>query len=231
MDDKERMKIKQDKLSHDGLVELLNYNPETGIFTNRIRRGNRAKKDEKTGCLDNSTGYIVIVINKNRYRAHRLAWFYVHKIWPGEEIDHKNLVRHDNRLVNLRLSTHSSNMLNKDCGAEKQSFVDGINWNKNNKVWQVYYNCKYLGSTKTIEGGIQLQQKSKSGAFIEKRHNLGKSGVEGVRWNKNRGDWHVYHDKKYAGSRKSLAESLLLRLELANGGYVKGLKELYTHKK
>ena len=52
------------------------------------------------------------MIFRRQYKAHRLAWFYVHGEWPDGEIDHINWVKNDNRICNLRVVTHSENMQN-----------------------------------------------------------------------------------------------------------------------
>jgi len=54
--------------------------------------------------------------NKQRLwrRAHRLVWIaYNGQIPKGLEIDHKNRDKHDNRLSNLRVVTHSDNCKNR----------------------------------------------------------------------------------------------------------------------
>jgi hypothetical protein len=47
------------------------------------------------------------------YHAHRLAWLYVHGVWPAGDIDHINGDPLDNRLCNLRLVDRSVNMQNQ----------------------------------------------------------------------------------------------------------------------
>ncbi len=46
------------------------------------------------------------------YKAHRLAWFYVHGVWPKEQIDHINGDKADNCIANLRLADFSKNQAN-----------------------------------------------------------------------------------------------------------------------
>jgi hypothetical protein len=52
-------------------------------------------------------------LRKSDFLAHRLAWFYVHGVWPPVLIDHINGKRSDNRIVNLRLADWRLNMENK----------------------------------------------------------------------------------------------------------------------
>ena len=53
------------------------------------------------------------MIDGERFLAHRLAWFYVHRVWPIAQIDHKNVDNSDNRIANLREATQSQNQANK----------------------------------------------------------------------------------------------------------------------
>lgn len=78
----------------------MSYDPETGEFAWLIKPRQRACP-LIAGSI-NAAGYRQICIKGKFYYAHRLAWFYVHKAWPKDEIDHINRVRHDNRLKNLQ---------------------------------------------------------------------------------------------------------------------------------
>ena len=57
-------------ITQERLKELLNYCSETGLFT-------KAESGELVG-VDNGRGYITIFVSGASYRAHRLAWLYVH---------------------------------------------------------------------------------------------------------------------------------------------------------
>lgn len=92
---------------------LLSYDPETGIFRNRVTRNNNGSKaGEMAGTLDKD-GYICIAVHGKKYRAHRLAWFFVHGDWPSFDVDHINRVKADNRICNLRDVPRSTNLLNQ----------------------------------------------------------------------------------------------------------------------
>lgn len=54
-----------------------------------------------------------IVIDGERYMAHRLAWLYVHGEWPRHQIDHINGDPRDNRLANLRDVPAATNNQNR----------------------------------------------------------------------------------------------------------------------
>lgn len=64
-------------------------------------------------------------------------------------IDHKNSVRTDNRITNLREASKSANSCNTNMKSDNTSGVKGVFWQKNRKKWlvqiQVNRELKYLG--------------------------------------------------------------------------------------
>lgn len=133
-------------LTQERLKELLDYDPETGVFVWKIAKG-KSKKGSKAGCL-NKCGYIYIGIDKNYYYAHRLAWFYVHNCWPTSQIDHINRVPSDNRLANLRIATKSENEWNKNAYKNNKSGYAGVYLDKHNNKWKAQI-TKH-GKTRTL---------------------------------------------------------------------------------
>lgn len=82
------------------LKELLNYDPETGVFTWKINKG-RSLKGSEAGSVKHH-GYRRIVLDGKRLYAHRLAWLITYGVWPSHSVDHINRQRDDNRIANLR---------------------------------------------------------------------------------------------------------------------------------
>lgn len=97
-------------LTVERLRELLEYDPETGDFRWKFDRGSKAPAGAIAGGLNK--GYWLISIDGRRRRAHRLAWLYVHGVWPSGEIDHRNENKVDNRIANLREATRRQNTEN-----------------------------------------------------------------------------------------------------------------------
>ena len=91
--------------------ELLAYDPETGVFTWRVRRGRSAPAGSIAGWRDRGD-YVLICVEQCAYFAHRLAWLYVNGQWPVGDIDHMNGIPFDNRIENLRDVNRSLNMQN-----------------------------------------------------------------------------------------------------------------------
>ena len=140
-------------LTQARLQELLHYDPETGIFTNRTTRG-RFRAGSTTGSL-HPRGYLAIRIDRKSYLAHRLAWMYTTGEWPSADTDHINGVRTDNRLVNLRAVSRKQNSENRGKNSNNTSGYKGVSWAKREKKWQAnikhYENCFFLGYFDNIE--------------------------------------------------------------------------------
>lgn len=117
------------------LQSQLHYNTETGIFTwIKSKKGIFANTIAGT---KRKNGYIIICINQKDYRAHRLAWLYMHGYIP-EYIDHINGVKDDNCLSNLRPATKQQNAYNSKVKSTNTSGVKGVCYNKEKNKWKAY---------------------------------------------------------------------------------------------
>ncbi len=140
-------------LTAERLRELLDYDQETGIFTWLVTRGKGLRGTIAGSAKED--GYVMIRIDRRRYRAHRLAWLHVTGEWPEEEIDHVNRQRADNRFVNLRQATRSEQQQNVLLQSTNKSGYRGVSWHERDKRWQaqIHANCKAtsLGNFHTPE--------------------------------------------------------------------------------
>lgn len=93
------------------LRELLEYSPESGVFTWLVSPARQVKRGAVAGNVERS-GYRRIRLDGVLYRAARLAWLYVHGEWPSGEVDHVNHQRSDDRISNLRDVSHRTNCHN-----------------------------------------------------------------------------------------------------------------------
>lgn len=151
------MREKESRLTHDRLTSLVDYNPETGELIAKVRLGARRGAGERVGWKQNN-GYLMMSIDGDKFLLHRLAWFYVHKYWPLEMIDHINRVRNDNRLENLREANASSNALNN--GGK------GYTYNKANKNWNAFMNVVVEGVRKKVHLGCFKSEQEASRAVL-----------------------------------------------------------------
>lgn len=110
------------------LKELFAYNAETGIFKRRVRTSNAVGAGDIAGSL--SDGYLRICIDGQSYKAHRLAWYYVHGTWPSGQLDHINGNRSDNRIANLREATQSEQNANAGRRSDNTTGYRGVSFHK-----------------------------------------------------------------------------------------------------
>lgn len=77
------------KLTHERLLQVLGYEPSTGVFTWKVRMSNSIHEGDRAGII-RSNGRRMITISGELHQAHRLAWFYTHGVWPVGDIRQKN---------------------------------------------------------------------------------------------------------------------------------------------
>lgn len=130
--------------------ELLNYNPETGIFTYKVSTNNRNKVGQKVGNISN--GYLVMMYKGKNYPLHRIVFLLEEGGFPQHQIDHINGIRSDNRRVNLRKVTNQQNCWNRS--------TKGVCFNKRVEKYFGYVDHdgkrEYLGYS---NDPIELQRK------------------------------------------------------------------------
>lgn len=123
-------------LTQARLKELLHYDPDTGSFVWVRKPARNIPVGRTAGCVSGN-GYRQISVDGVIYLSHRLAWLYTHGEWPGE-IDHKNRDKADNRVDNLRDTTHQKNCENRALQANNKSGVRGVSWDSANAKWIVH---------------------------------------------------------------------------------------------
>lgn len=144
----QNLTVRKTTISHERLCAMLSYDSLTGVLAWRVRPNRRILACSPAGTKD-SRGYIDIIIDGEKYRAHRLAWFIFTGNWPGDFIDHKNGDRSDNRWSNLRECSQSENLLNRGPPSNNSSGFKGVVWNKRDRKWIAKASLrgvyKYLG--------------------------------------------------------------------------------------
>ena len=157
------------ELTHQRLLEVLSFDPETGVFVWRKRYARRESGD-MAGTIHNRTGRLQICIDQRSYFAHRLAWFYVHGEWPKQEIDHINGNKADNRIANLRDVSRAINQQNiRKPHKNKTGYLLGayLEKNRSSRPWRASIKLdgksRYLGFFDTQEEAhaVYLEAKRK----------------------------------------------------------------------
>lgn len=152
------------KLTHTRLLEMLEYNPETGLFTKKVTLCRW-----KAGTISGGRGYDgykKVYVDKVPYRSARLVWFYMTKEWPKQLVDHINGDRTDDRWCNLREANFSENGQNRTVKKNSSSGYLGVYYHKSRDRWcasiQVDGKEKFLGRFKDKEDAREAYCLAKS---------------------------------------------------------------------
>jgi hypothetical protein len=132
------------------LRELFRWDEQTGEIWWRVSRG-RQKAGTSVGSLG-GTGYLFIGIKwqgrRQIYGAHRIMWKLVHGEDPLKDtiIDHRNQIRTDNSIGNLRAVGAGINRYNQKLRSDNTSGCQGVGRNKRGWEAQLGRKRKYFQS-------------------------------------------------------------------------------------
>ena len=152
-------------ITQEYLKSIIEYNPETGIFTWKYREDvnkewNTKFSNTQAGTLG-ARGYIDICINYQTYKAHRLAFLYIEGYCSENDIDHINNKKDDNRWKNLREVSKSCNIRNiKKLRKNNSTGVTGVYWYEANNSWRVCQQSKHVGYFKDFESAVIAKYKA-----------------------------------------------------------------------
>jgi len=98
-------KIEQNFQNSQDILQILNLDPETGIFTYRIKTNRNIVVGQKAGTPDKD-GYIKLHINHKQYMAHRLAFYCYHNFILEKRliVEHADGNPQNNSIHNLKNS-------------------------------------------------------------------------------------------------------------------------------
>lgn len=175
------------EVTFESVRSIINYDKSSGVFTWQSRSDLKSFKSYRSMMVWNGRyagkptgylrkdGYLEIRIHNKLILAHRLAWLMVHEEWPGEQIDHINHNRQDNRICNLRSVSHRENGMNTSLSASNTSGYCGVGFDKRKRRWRAYAGIhgKYihLGYFDTAESAALARSRFNSGKF-HKNHGV-----------------------------------------------------------
>lgn len=139
---------------------IYDYNPDTGVFTFKVRR--TAKMPGDIAGAMNKSGYIQISIDNVLYYAHRLAWVYMTGDWPVALVDHIDRNRSNNCWQNLRVVSPSGNARNMSLMSRSSSGQIGVTFDKKSGKWYskitVEYRQMSLGFYSNFEDAVAARK-------------------------------------------------------------------------
>ena len=154
-------------ITYKELIELVSYDPDTGLFVRLKTQCNSAKKGAEPGYIKNGKGglkYRGIQYKGKQYHAHRLAYLYMTKTWPDEDIDHIDGDGTNNKWSNIRAVTKSENQKNRRLNINSKSGVAGVSFYTPNGKWRAAVSIngksKHLGYFDTIEEAKEVRKNS-----------------------------------------------------------------------
>lgn len=184
------------QLTHDKLLEVLDYDPVTGLFVWKVARSNRVKIGSRAGVFHQASGSRYISIGNEKFRAHRLAFFYVNKRWPNTDVrplddDYDNCA-----IGNLREVSRVELQHGRGKVSTNTSGFAGVSRAKHGK-WQAKITWNYeqvnLGASfETAEDASEMYQEAdrrlKAGVTTEKERDrvLGELKI----WRRQRTAWN-----------------------------------------
>ena len=158
------------------LKKVLDYDPESGVFTWTESRGS-VRKGDSAGHLMNR-GYIHIGVHGYSVYAHRLAWLFMKGDWPQYEIDHSNHIANDNSFKNLREVTRREQMNNISKPSNNTSGTIGVSFSKCREKWGAHIGIKgvkiYLGEFKEKEAAIEARKAAEIKYGFHQNHGIEK---------------------------------------------------------
>lgn len=166
------------ELTQEILKDILDYNPDTGIFVWKVRDRKYFKTDREWRMTNTKYAgkiagnfrkykcgktYQHVKIFQINHLAHRIAWRYVYGETPIA-IDHIDGDSTNNRIENLRNVTIAENQHNMRLFSTNTSGVTGVIWRKQLKKWcvSIYVNKKekYLGVFSDLEEAKKVRKEA-----------------------------------------------------------------------
>ena len=157
------MAIKDFTPSQETLNELFEY--RKGRLFWKISRGSR-KAGTEVGTLT-PFGYLQTKINRKLYLVHRLIFLMHHRYLP-KIIDHKDGVKTNNAIKNLREANVFNNQYNRGLPSNNTSGVKGVYWNKEKRRWKA--KCNVNGKGYHIGYFTNIEESDKAVKVFRSQH-------------------------------------------------------------
>lgn len=142
--------------SRQELAAALDYDPATGVFRWKAPTSPRWRGTigQVAGGKDGN-GYILIKFAGKQYKAHHLAWIFVHgEMHLMPQTDHRDGDRCNNAIANLRPCSHAENQANQR-SRPAAGLPKGVRQSKRGKPFTVRIRFQrrllHVGTCDTVE--------------------------------------------------------------------------------
>ncbi len=146
------------------LKKMLDYDPESGVFTWKDCPGYNKKFRNGTEAGSNRDRYFVIQIEGRAYQAGIIAWVLKTGKWPKNKVDHKDRDTFNNKWTNLREATFSQNNANRVFG--NRSLPRGVTLIKRPYKLKNPYEARIKVNKKNIYLGMHHTPEGAHAAYL-----------------------------------------------------------------
>jgi hypothetical protein len=138
---KNQIEIWEDIPSYEGYYQV------SSLGRVKSLSNNKSKKEKILKPKTNTNKYLSVILSKKNVKKHTSVHQLVAMAFLGHKpkgmelvVNHKNFIRHDNRLENLEIVTARENSNLKHI--KSSSKYIGVGWNNRDKKWASYFTIK-----------------------------------------------------------------------------------------
>ncbi len=158
--------------------EVFDYDPDTGKLFWKISPSDKVKVGQEAGSND-VHGYKQVQVLGKVYKVHRVIWELCNPndvLSSGDQIDHIDHDRRNNRISNLRKVDSLGNRRNSGMSSLNTSGVTGVSWCRRRGRWRASIKInkvlKHLGYFDSFDDAVNVRKKAEEIYGFHKNHGV-----------------------------------------------------------